>query len=806
MPLIYLSGAWVAGTFLGAKFNPPVLLVLIGLVPLPLLFCSSHRKLIIMASLCLTAFVGGMVHFQSSLPVDDENHLQFYNGQDNVEIKGMVASDPEVRDKAIQLCLSSSEIRTSQGWQEVSGTALLFLPRYPDYSYGDVVMVIGKLETPPQLEDFDYEDYLAHEGIYSIVYYPKAEVLETSKGLAPLAWVYSLRSRLSQVLTKTLPEPQASLAQGIVLGIRGMIPASLTDKFNRTGTVHILAISGINLSILVGMLLSLGIWLFGRRHYLYVWLALGIIWLYTLITGMNPPVMRAAIMASLFLVAEFLGRQRSAATSLALAAAVMVGMSPQVLWQASFQLSFLAMGGLIFIAPHFQDWGRRLVSSRPGESGTAMSIAGIAVDSLSVTLGAILAVWPVVAYYFGIVSFAGPLASLCALPALSGIIITGILTGLIGVIALSLAQVIAWFAWLLLSYLVLVVNVFAILPLSFIGVAIDVRAILGYYLVLLLALWLKSHSGLASTIAYKLQSAPSEAMNKIIVFVSGLPKKWVIPLLLGVAILTVITAATMPDDKLHVSFLDVGQGDAILIQRGSQQVLVDGGPSPQAVNLELGNRLPFWDRTVELVVLSHPHADHLSGLIGVLQRYQVEQVLYPNLDYESPVYAEWEKLIGEKNIRYTIAQAGEQIDLGKGVIIEVLNPQCPSLTGTQSDADNNCVVLRVSVGQVSFLLTADTYWEAEADLIRHRADLGSTVLKVAHHGSDTSTTEEFLAAVNPQLAVISVGEDNSFGHPKAEVIKRLEAEVGAANIYRTDKRGTIEFITDGERLWVKSNK
>ena len=142
--------------------------------------------------------------------------------------------------------------------------------------------------------------------------YPKIEVLDTGKGFKPLAWVYSLRSRLAQNLTRVLPEPQASLAQGIVLGIRSNIPLSLKNDFARSGTAHLLAISGINLSIMAGILLSMGIWLFGRRHYLYVWLALGIIWLYALITGMHPPVVRGAIMASLFLVAELLGRQRSA--------------------------------------------------------------------------------------------------------------------------------------------------------------------------------------------------------------------------------------------------------------------------------------------------------------------------------------------------------------------------------------------------------------------------------------------------------------------------------------------------------------
>jgi competence protein ComEC len=140
--------------------------------------------------------------------------------------------------------------------------------------------------------------------------------------------------------------------------------------------------------------------------------------------------------------------------------------------------------------------------------------------------------------------------------------------------------------------------------------------------------------------------------------------------------------------------------------------------------------------------------------------------------------------------------------LGDGVIISVLNPQTPPLTGTESDIDNNGMVLHVTMGRASFLLTADIMQETEFELISHGAELASTVLKIAHHGSETSTTTEFLAAANPEVAVISVGE-NSYGHPSPEVIARLEQRFGAENIFRTDEQGTIEFTTNGERLWVR---
>jgi len=215
--------------------------------------------------------------------------------------------------------------------------------------------------------------------------------------------------------------------------------------------------------------------------------------------------------------------------------------------------------------------------------------------------------------------------------------------------------------------------------------------------------------------------------------------------------------------------------------------------------------MPFWDRTIDLVVLTHHSADHVTGLVEVLNRYRVKQVLYLDLDFKSNIYDEWLSLLKEKNIKYTLARAGQQIDLGE-VVIEVLNPKIPLLIGTESDIDNNGVVLCLKMGQVSFLLTADMMWERELELITRRANLASTVLKVAHHGSSTLTTAEFLAVISPRLAVISVGGNNPFGHPRDEVMDGLEQKLGQENTYRTAEHGTTEFIIDGGRLWVRVEK
>jgi competence protein ComEC len=804
--LLYVSCAWVAGVFLGSKLSLPLFVLAFGLIPFTLIpFLRGSKKTLIVAGLCLLTLFGGGLHFSSSLPPADEHSLCFYNDGGIVEIQGMVTEEPDIRDKYCLLTFSANDVTVSGERKEVSGTALIRVPRYPAYHYGDVLKVTGELETPPQFEDFDYKGYLARQGIYSVIYYPGVEVLDHGQGLKPLQWIYSLRERLSASLARALPEPQGSLAQAILLGLRGNIPDSLYEAFSRTGTAHLLAISGLHISIILAMLLSFGILVFGRRRSIYIWLTLALMWLYALLTGMHPPIIRAAIMGSLFLIAEYLGRQRSAIIALAFAAAVMVGVQPYVLWSVSFQLSFLAMAGLILLYPYFQAWGRKGVASLFKARERIAAAGNVITDGFAATLAAIVAVGPLVAYNFGVVSLVALPATFFSLPALPFIIVTAALVAFAGLLASLAAQILGWLAWLFLSYLVFIVQGFDALPHSSLEVTtVSTWHIWGYYAILAGVIALLDHRKQLADFSSRLTSGMKKVVASIPKPRLGFSMKWLILPLLVVAILVWSVALTTSDDNLHVSFLDVGQGDAILIQTpNGQDILIDGGPDPQKINLELSEKLPFWDRTIDLVVCTQPQADHVTGLLEVIQRYKVKQVIEPGVSYNSSIYREWCNLIEDKGIEYNIARAGQEIDLGNGIKMEVLSPPEGLFEGTSDDVDNNGVVLRLSWGKVSFLFTADIREEIEFELIGQRANLRSTVLKVAHHGSSTSTTSQFLAAVDPEVAVISVGADNTFGHPSPEVVERLIDRLGEDNVYRTDEDGTVEFITDGERLWLR---
>ena len=270
-------------------------------------------------------------------------------------------------------------------------------------------------------------------------------------------------------------------------------------------------------------------------------------------------------------------------------------------------------------------------------------------------------------------------------------------------------------------------------------------------------------------------------------------------------------AAVRPTERLRVTILDVGQGESILIQGPNRlTVLVDGGPNPATLVLELGQRLPHWQHSVDLVVLTHPDSDHLSGLMGLLERYDVDHVIQCGAGCTTPGneadFLSWTTLLGRKGISPLEAQAGIRVLLGEDIGIQVLHPPPRPLGGTGADSNNNSVVLRLEYGDVSFLLNGDIEAFAESYLVRQGAPLSSNVMTAPHHGSRSSSTPKFIAAVDPQLVLISAGLDNRYGHPHPETLATLAQHVSTERILVTSESGAIQIETDGTRLWLTTEK
>ena len=244
----------------------------------------------------------------------------------------------------------------------------------------------------------------------------------------------------------------------------------------------------------------------------------------------------------------------------------------------------------------------------------------------------------------------------------------------------------------------------------------------------------------------------------------------------------------------------------VITTPSGRTIVVDGGPDPELAIRVLDARTPFWKRTLSLVVLSHPHSDHVSGLNEVLRRYDVERILELRSEYESADYNAWTRLADSEGAETLRARAGTRLAFDDGVEIQVLSPPDTPPGQSPVDANDASVVARVVYGNASFLLTGDLFRDGERWLLNSGQVLDSDVLKVAHHGSGTSSSAAFLSAVSPGVAVISAGRDNRFGHPDPEVVERLEGLMPVSRIFRTYERGTITFETDGRTLRVKTER
>jgi len=820
MTLAFLVAAWLAGLLLGIRLEVtalPILLLALAMLSLGGLLRLSGRG----ASLAILAGVLLLGLFRVEVTGDPTTGLVLHESQ-QVVLQGRIVDDPETTPRRFKFALEVDAVDRGEGWQTQSGKILAYADppaslvsvRDPPYfRYGDALTLQGELRRPQPIEDFDYPSYLANQGFSGIFWVRQVEWVSEGGGNFWLRGIYDVRRWLSRSLGSALPEPQSSLAQALLLGIRGQIPSEVVEQFRSTGTSHLLAISGLHVGILLVLCLSAAGWMLGRQRQIYLLVPLAAIWFYALISGLPPSVVRAAIMGSIFLGALALGRPRSILPALAFGGALMTAVDPRVLTQVSFQLSFAAMAGIVLALP-YQASIREKITGGPDAEGIWWQvwlryIAGWTAAALIVSLVATLATLPLVAFNFHRIPLFGIVVTALALPSLPFILAGSLGTALAGLIHPVLGQMLGWLAWVPLSYLVELVSLAPGTTIS--GGWVGGPLIWAWYLILggllLLPGGLSYLQNLRSRVNFRIEGLASSSLPHL------RPNGKTLGVLGGAIILavsgTLLWAQVFSgsDGKLHVYFFDVGQGDSILIvSPGGRQLLVDGGPDAASGVRALSGSLTPWDRSLDLVALTHMDSDHGRGLLEVLNRYQVGMVLVGLEQPGASLYPQWRAALAGQQLMATPVRAGYRILLDDDVILEVLHPPASPFLESFSEQNNNGLVLRLVYHEVSFLLTADIEAEAEIYLLREAELLEADVLKVAHHGSKTSTTTAFLEAVNPSAAVISAGEDNRFGHPHLPVLARLKQQVTEGGIYQTSQQGRIEFISDGTGLWVKTER
>ena len=785
MILVYLAVAWHAGIALAQAVSLPwQALPVLGLAALLGLLLWRDDTRVRLGVLCVLMLTLGAGRLLLARPHLDETTLATYNDAGWVTLEGVVVGEPDEREYYTNLRVRAERLALPDDTElPVEGLVLVKADPYPQRHYGDRILVKGLLETPPVFEEFSYQEYLARQGIHSLIRRAQVTLLAENQASPILYHLFAFKRRAQSIIAQFLPEPQAALLTGILLGVETGIPADLMDDFYATGTTHIIAISGFNITIIAGIFAVLAQRLFGQRR--AVWVAIAGVMVYTVFVGASAAVVRAALMGILYLWSKRLGRGTFAPASLAAAAIVMTALNPYTLWDVGFLLSFAATVGLVlYTEPLEQSFERALARFTSAER--AQKTVGLINEALIVTLAAQITTIPIILYYFGRLSLVTLVTNFLILPVQAGVMIWGGIATLLGLVFLPLGQIAGWIAWVFLTYTIEMVRLTARVPFASVPVRMEGWMVWGYYAFLGGLTWFLAQS----------RKRRGELWSR---FNSRIETKVLVGAAVILLILAIFVWQSLPDGRLHVVFLDVGQGDAIFIQTPSgRQVLVDGGPSETALLSQLGRQMPFWDRTLDVMVLTHPDSDHVTGLAPVLERYQVNTVIFREMEHASEVYEYWLQLLAAEGATVYQGEAGLRLTLDEGLEMVVLHPGVKLL----DEANNNSVVTRLTYGEVSVLLPGDIEAVIEQQLVTDGATLTSTVLKAAHHGSCSSTTQEFLDAVDPEVVVISVGAENRFGHPCNEVLERLQE----LPIYRTDEQGAIEVITDGAQVWVETGR
>ncbi len=789
MTIIYWTISWVSGIWLASNGQISWFFWLIpcaaGILGAILLRHSSSLRA---TAICLAILSLGAIRYSWAVLPQPANHISNFNGLENVTVTGVVAKEPDVRDLTTNLLLQVDGLTADDRLAfPVVGKLLVHTPRYPAIAYGSRLQVAGKLKTPQNNTDFDYKSYLARQDIFTEMDWPAILLLERDLGNPLISSLLTIKAAARETVGRLLPDPEAALLNGILLGYDHGLPKDLAEDFQATGTSHIIAISGFNIAIIASILLR------GSRYFVSPraagLIAITGISLYTILVGADAAVLRAVIMGAMLIVALlFLGRPTFLYASLFAAALFMTLANPLLLWDVGFQLSFMAVLGLmLYVGP----WSKRIsgrLAPHVGES-KARRITHMIADVSLATLAAIVMTLPVMLLHFDRISLVSPLTNLLILPAQPGVMIIGGVAAILGMISPVLGQIPAWAAWLLLTYTIRVVRFFADLSFSSVAVSVPLVGVLAY-LGGIIAMSLNSGKKKEDQFDM-LDASPRSRMIRV-----GLVT------LIFIAALAGIWAWSQPDGKLHVTFFDVGQGDAIFIESPTgRQILIDGGRYPSLLLDQLGKEMSFWDKDIDIMVATHPDEDHILGLVEIIDRYQAALLLVNGEKEDTP--AAYEKLLAAakaQQIPIRRALAGEVIQLGDGARLEILHPG-PELE--TEDRNENSVSMRLVYGDFAALLTGDAEDAAEQMMMESGRPLQSTIFKAGHHGSRSSSGRLFLQAVQPQIVVISVGKENRYEHPHPEMMQRAE-EVGAI-VLRTDEMGTVEIVTDGHQFWWETD-
>lgn len=783
-PLLIPLFSLIAGISAASQWNffaSATSLFLLLAICLCAVFFACRALFLLCLSLCF--FAAGLAAMAPLLePSFPDDSVVGFAGEEPLAIEGIIDARPEWRETGGRIYLRAVRIFRGKTAEQAGGRILLYIGEgHAPLARGDLVRFVSRISRPRNFGipgEFDYERYLAFRKVHATAFSrTAAEVILIRAGIAyPLLnFMDRLSADLGKRIGLLLPTEEGAVLRALLLGETGLLPQATRDLYARTGVSHILSISGFHVGVIALFFFSLLFCVARCSEFLLLrtnprrtilLLSLPVILFYLLLTGGAPATVRSVIMISTYIIALLLRRETEPIHTLMLAALLILAWSPAALFDISFQLSFLALWGILALTPLLMQPFRGI---KPGIvrnlllfllvsiAATAATMIPAAGNFHKPTLTGLVANFFVIPLlgYGGVVAGFSSLPFIHALPSVAGFLLTfaGFLVCLSGKILTCLDAI----------------------P--------------------LLPLWVSSRFDLLLLIAFLAACTFLVSRKRIIACC-----------LVGTAFFLLrVVPAESETGKLRLDFYSVGQGEASLVTLpDGKRMLIDGGGGGREGGLDPGERLlapAFWHRGIkrlDYLVLTHPHPDHLNGLLFLARNFPVGEFWESGLHDGSSEYLALKKLLREKGVPVRrIDATSRPISLG-GVLFEAVSPQrLPAVAGTAGSGNLNeaSLVFRLRYGEFSILFTGDIGQDTEQRLAAKSAALRCTVLKVPHHGSRTSSSESFLAATSPECVLISAGFGNSFRLPAAATLARFRQR--AIPIYRTDLDGTITVTYAG---------
>ena len=731
--------------------------------------------------LMLLAFAVGCFYSFLSNDLIPINHIvhKITSGEDAL-LSGTVVSIPEEHKDRTSFILEAERLEKKDKIFAVTGMVQANIYKGGgNVDYGDRLKVYARLVVPRGYKNpggFDYQKFLKSKGILVIARIKNdLFIADKIKGAGNpfLEWVYDWRKFLIDRINGNFVTPNSSMLVATLFGERSSLTEEIEKTFKRSGTYHIFAISGFNIG-LVGFIFYMLFRIIGFKPSIASFPSIIAVVFYSVLAGMQPSVKRAMIMTAVYFVSVIIRRENEIYNTLCIAAFVILVIEPNAVFDVGFILTFAATFFIIYLTPKFNNV-LKFIPFR--------YMRGLVSASLSAQIG----VTPVLAFYFNSISLTGVLANFVAVPLASLIFGTGIFFLFCASIPSMPLFYVVRALDLMLSSMLEVVEYFSRLPFSYIRVFTPgfIEISLFYILIFLIV-----------------YSKGRKMAQTVLIFLA---------VILTCSFFTNIFPS-FGSDEMRITFMDVGEGDSVFIRfPDGKTALVDGGGTRDD-RFDVGGQVVapylFFSRikTIDYLILTHPHPDHMNGIKAVLDNFKVKNFREGcATDNRSLNYSLIKEKIQKGNIPQKRIMSGEEFKIGKDISIRFLNPSeklCDRKNGFWKNMNNQSLVFQVIYKKVKILFSGDIEKEAIEDIILRDADIKSTVIKVPHHGGKVSGNSELIKKVSPEIAVISVGANNPFGHPSEQTLE--DYKKSGAKIYRTDINGAVTLRTDGFRVWVET--